>query len=361
MSFDSGFWRDRNVLVTGHTGFKGSWMSLWLRSMGANVTGIALAPESEPSLWSIVGEESGVMSRIADIRDEKIINRLIVDAAPDVVFHMAAQALVRRSYRDPIGTYASNVMGTVHVLNALREPATRQRIKAVVVVTSDKVYENNGADRAFTEEDRLGGHDPYSNSKACTELVTGSLRDSFFQGGPPVVTVRAGNVVGGGDWAEDRLIPDAIRAHQAGQSVSLRYPKAIRPWQHVLEPLSGYLHYAQSLAQGKSLPKVLNFGPSATSTCTVSEVIERLGRFLGGLGWTQTPGEFPAEAQHLTLSSALARKTLDWQPRLDIDRTMDWTGSWFQAHYAGQNMIAFTLDQISQYGTLMRGGSAGYT
>ena len=358
MAWDNGFWRGRNVLVTGHTGFKGSWMSLWLASLGARVTGISLAPNSTPSLWSIVGEKTGVTSHIADIRDEREMETLIAAARPEIVFHMAAQALVRHSYRDPIGTYATNVLGTAHVLNALRTPGTREGLKAVLVVTSDKVYENNGEGRAFTEADPLGGHDPYSNSKACTELVVSSLRASYFQDGPALVTARAGNVIGGGDWSEDRLIPDAVRALQAGESLSLRYPGATRPWQHVLEPLGGYLLYAQSIAQGKGLPKALNFGPRPESTCTVSEVIDRLRKFLGEVDWVQAPGQFPAEATSLTLSSALAERSLGWVPRLGIERTLDWTGSWYRAHQQGQDMLFFTQDQISQYEGLMRDGVA---
>ena len=354
MAWDRDFWRGRSVLITGHTGFKGSWMSLWLSMMGAKVAGIALEPESSPSLWSLVARESGVGSLIADIRDEAAVGELIASTKPEIVFHMAAQALVRRSYREPVATYASNVMGTVHIVNALRQDAVRLGLKAVLVVTSDKVYENDGAGRAFVEEDRLGGHDPYSSSKACAELVVSSLRDSYFQEGPPVVTARAGNVVGGGDWSEDRLIPDAIRALQAGKKVSLRYPGATRPWQHVLEPLSGYLLYAQLLAQGCSLPKALNFGPRPEGTCTVSEVIDRLGGILPGLDWVQTPGEFPSEAKALTLSSALAERSLGWQPRLDIERTLGWTGGWYRAHQRGENMLSFTQGQISKYEALMR-------
>src|SRR5580704_2743255 len=241
------FWRTRRVLLTGHTGFKGAWMSLWLESLGAEITGYALAPAGEPNLWSMVGAAPNAgapRSVIADIRDARRVAEAVAQADPQIVIHMAAQALVRESYRDPLNTYATNVMGTAALLQACRPLA---HLECVIVVTSDKVYENLGEGRAFDESDRLGGHDPYSNSKACAELVTASFRDSFFADGPPIATARAGNVIGGGDWSEDRLIPDCVRALIEAEPVSLRYPDAIRPWQHVLEPLSGYLALAQAL------------------------------------------------------------------------------------------------------------------
>jgi CDP-glucose 4,6-dehydratase len=351
------FWRDRRVLLTGHTGFKGAWMSLWLRDLGADVTGFALAPAGEPNLWNMVAAQpdAGATPRsvIADIRDAKRVGEAVARADPQIVIHMAAQALVRESYRDPLGTYATNVMGTAALLQACRPLA---HLQCVVVVTSDKVYENLGEGRAFDESDRLGGHDPYSNSKACAELVAASFRESFFADGPPIATARAGNVIGGGDWSEDRLIPDCVRALESGQRVTLRYPDAVRPWQHVLEPLSGYLTLAQALVQApQTTPRAVNFGPDPASFCTVREVVDAFGaRFAGRPGWVRDPAPQPPESQALTLSSALAGQALGWYPRLDIHESLSWTADWYLAHSAGENMRAFSEAQIARYRELMK-------
>ncbi|HEV7610817.1 MAG TPA: CDP-glucose 4,6-dehydratase [Steroidobacteraceae bacterium] len=351
------FWRGRRVLLTGHTGFKGAWMSLWLRGLGAEVTGYALPPAAEPNLWNIVAASSGAgkpqRSVIADIRDAERVGDAMARADPQVVIHMAAQALVRESYRDPLGTYATNVMGTAALLQACR---SLRHLECVVVVTSDKVYQNDGEGRAFDERDRLGGHDPYSTSKACTELLTASFRDSFFAEGPPIATARAGNVIGGGDWSEDRLIPDCIKALMSGHSVILRYPDAIRPWQHVLEPLSGYLALAEGLITApKKTPRAVNFGPDPASFCTVRELVEAFGaRFGGKPGWVADPAAQPAEANALTLSSALAGRALAWRPRLDIRESLSWTADWYKAHSAGENMAAFSESQIARYRELLK-------
>jgi CDP-glucose 4,6-dehydratase len=351
------FWRGRRVLLTGHTGFKGAWMSLWLEGLGAEVTGYALAPAGEPNLWSIVAASARAgrapHSVIADIRDARRVGDAVARADPQIVIHMAAQALVRESYRDPLGTYGTNVMGTAGLLQACR---SLPHLECVVVVTSDKVYENQGQGLAFDESDRLGGHDPYSNSKACAELVSASFRDSFFADGPPIATARAGNVIGGGDWSEDRLIPDCVRALKSGQSVNLRYPDAIRPWQHVLEPLSGYLTLAQALVTAPNkTPRAVNFGPDPASFCTVHEVVDAFGaRFAGKPGWVRDPAPQPAEAQALTLSSALAEQALDWHPRLDIRESLSWTADWYLAHSAGENMTAFSESQVARYRELMK-------
>ena len=350
------FWRGRRVLLTGHTGFKGAWMSLWLKSLGAKVTGYALPPAAEPALWSLIGADrsgaGGTRSVIADIREPRQVGEAVTHADPQIVIHMAAQALVRESYRDPLGTYATNVMGTAVLLQACR---ALSNLQCVVVVTSDKVYENRGQGRAFEENDRLGGHDPYSNSKACAELLTQSFRDSFFADGPPIATARAGNVVGGGDWSHDRLIPDCVRALQSGHAVTLRYPDAIRPWQHVLEPLSGYLSLAEALAKTPDkTPRAVNFGPDPASFCTVREVVDEFGaRFSGRPGWVRDSAPQPPEAQALTLSSALAGQALGWRPRLDIRETLSWTADWYLAHSAGENMAAFSEAQIARYGELL--------
>jgi CDP-glucose 4,6-dehydratase len=355
------FWRGRRVLLTGHTGFKGAWLSLWLGELGAEVTGYALSPAAEPNLWNIVAapgaargpRRPALHSTIADIRNVERIGEAVAHADPQIVIHMAAQALVRESYRDPLATYATNVMGTAALLQACR---SLRRLECVVVVTSDKVYENRGEGRAFEEDDRLGGHDPYSNSKACAELVTASFRDSFFAGGPPLATARAGNVIGGGDWSEDRLIPDCVRALDAGKPVNLRYPDAVRPWQHVLEPLSGYLTLAQALVTAPNeTPRAVNFGPDPASFCTVREVVDALGtRFAGRPGWVSDSAPQPAEAQALTLSSTLAARTLGWRPRLDIHESLSWTADWYLAHSARENMATFSAAQLTRYRELMQ-------
>jgi CDP-glucose 4,6-dehydratase len=292
-------------------------------------------------------------SVIADIRDVRRVGDAVARADPQIVIHMAAQALVRESYRDPIGTYATNVMGTAALLQACRP---LRGLECVVIVTSDKVYENHGEGRAFEESDRLGGHDPYSNSKSCAELLTMSFRDSFFADGPPLATARAGNVIGGGDWSEDRLIPDCVRALKSGEPVNLRYPDAVRPWQHVLEPLSGYLTLAEALVRApQKAPRAVNFGPDPASFCTVREVVDGFGaRFAGKPGWVRDPTPQPAEAQALTLSSALARQSLGWYPRLGIRESLSWTADWYLAHSAGENMRAFSEAQITRYRALTK-------
>jgi CDP-glucose 4,6-dehydratase len=337
------------VFLTGHTGFKGAWMNLWLHRMGAQVTGYSLAPHTDPSLYDLLGDKS--RSHIADIRDEEKIRAALLGSDAQVVIHMAAQALVRESYRDPLATYATNVMGTGIVLQACR---ALKHLQCVLVVTSDKVYENQNEGRAFIESDRLGGHDPYSNSKACAELLTGSFRDSFFAEGPPIASARAGNVIGGGDWSQDRLIPDCIRALKANKPVSLRFPDAIRPWQHVFEPLSGYLALAQALVQTPSgAPRAVNFGPNPSSFCRVREVVDAFSaRFSGRPGWQLDAGVNPKEAAALTLSSALARSSLQWQPRLGVDESLAWTADWYQAHAAGEDMVKFSESQIVQFQSL---------
>jgi CDP-glucose 4,6-dehydratase len=335
--------------LTGHTGFKGAWMNLWLQHLGAKVTGYALAPHTQPSMFALVSDNSS--SHIGDIRDEDGVRDALMGADPHIVIHMAAQALVRESYRDPLATFATNVLGTGIVLQACR---SLKHLECVLVVTSDKVYENHGEGRPFVEADRLGGHDPYSNSKACAELLTGSFRDSFFSDGAPVATARAGNVIGGGDWSQDRLIPDCVRALKVGEPVSLRYPEAVRPWQHVLEPLSGYLALAQALVQAPAaIPRAINFGPDASSFCTVREVVEHFSaRFSGRPGWQRDEGAHLKEASTLTLSSALAESALGWRPRLPVAEALSWTADWYRAHAAGENMTSYSEAQIARYESL---------
>jgi CDP-glucose 4,6-dehydratase len=343
------FWRNRRVFLTGHTGFKGAWMSLWLRQMGAEVTGYALAPHTDPNLFELVNGKS--VSDFGDIRDQARLERALGASDPQIIIHMAAQALVRESYRDPVATYATNLLGTGILLQACR---TLEHLECVLIVTSDKVYENHDEGHPFIESDRLGGHDPYSNSKACAELLTGSFRDSFFKDGPPIASVRAGNVIGGGDWSQERLIPDCIRALEAGEPVTLRYPDAVRPWQHVLEPLSGYLTLAQALVNSPAgTPRAVNFGPNPSSFCTVHEVVDAFSaRFAGRPGWQRDAGVNPKEAGALTLSSALAHHSLQWYPRLGIRETLAWTADWYKAHAAGEDMVKYSEAQIGRYQSL---------
>lgn len=344
------FWKGRRVFLTGHTGFKGSWLSLWLERLGAEVSAVSLEPETHPSLYARLSPWSGAGHHFADIREAAILHRYFRAFEPEIVIHMAAQALVRRSYEDPAETFSTNVIGTANVLDAVRETPS---VRTVLVVTSDKVYANNGSGIPFVETDTLGGKDPYSNSKACTELVVQSYRDSFFKGHDiKLATVRAGNVIGGGDWSKDRLIPDFIRAFEGGKPIMLRYPAAVRPWQHVLEPLGGYLSFAQMLTEerGKDLPDALNFGPDPESFSTVSELAEALGRAHRVEDvWRLAPGEHLPEAPALTLSSALALDTIGWRPRLSLQQTIDWTAAWYKANREGEDMRAFSLGQIAAY------------
>jgi len=334
------------VFLTGHTGFKGAWISLWLRMLGAKVTGYALEPNTLPNLFDLTGFDSP--SCIGDIRDAGGVRDALCAADSQIVIHMAAQALVRESYRDPLATYATNVLGTAILLQACRE---LKRLECVLVVTSDKVYENRGEGRPFVETDPLSGHDPYSSSKACAELLTASFRESFFRRGPPIASVRAGNVIGGGDWSQDRLIPDCVRALEANEPVALRYPDAIRPWQHVLEPLSGYMVLAEALVQTPAAaPRAVNFGPDPSSFCRVHEVVDAFSaRFSGKPGWRRDAAVHPEEAATLTLSSALAQKSLGWRPRLDVNESLAWTADWYRAYAAGENMVKYSEAQIARY------------
>ncbi|WP_183842830.1 CDP-glucose 4,6-dehydratase [Rhizobium etli] len=344
------FWKGRRVFLTGHTGFKGSWLSLWLERLGADVAAVSLAPETEPSLYRKFAPWDNRGHHIVDIRDAGALLGVFQGFEPEIVIHMAAQALVRRSYENPAETFSTNVMGTANVLDAVRQAPS---VKTVLVITSDKVYANNGSGIPFIETDTLGGKDPYSNSKACTELVCQSYRDSFFKGRDiQLATVRAGNVIGGGDWSKDRLIPDFIRAFESNQPILLRYPEAVRPWQHVLEPLGGYLAFAEALTLGgdRKLPDALNFGPHPESFATVSELAEALGRaHKVEAVWRLAPGKHLPEAPALTLSSALALDTIGWRPRLSLQQTIDWTAAWYQANREGEDMRAFSLGQITAY------------
>jgi CDP-glucose 4,6-dehydratase len=342
------FWRDRRVLLTGHTGFKGSWLALWLERLGARVSGVALPPATDPSLFDALAPWPNLVSIVGDLRQPGCAADALSESAAEIVFHLAAQALVRPSYVDPVGTFDTNVLGTVNLLEAVRRTPS---VKAVVVVTSDKVYANNQSGQPFGEHDKLGGRDPYSASKACQEIVTASYRESFLaERGVRVGSARAGNVIGGGDWAVDRLIPDFVRAAGAGRPLVLRHPDATRPWQHVLDPLLGYLIYAERLHAGSDVSVAHNFGPPSDDVWPVHRVVERLARSWGdGIGWTADNAETVHEAQALTLDSARATRSLGWRPRLRLDDALHWTASWYCAYGDGRDMRAYSLEQLDRY------------
>lgn len=347
------FWRGKRVFLTGHTGFKGSWLSLWLTRMGASVVGYALAPDHVPSLFEVAEVGNVVESHIGDVRDGEALAGALIATRPDIVFHMAAQPLVRSSYADPVGTYATNVMGTVHLLEAVRRVDS---VGAVVIVTSDKCYENREWVWAYRESDAPGGYDPYSNSKGCSELVASAYRRSFFAAGGTgnhparIGSGRAGNVIGGGDWSVDRLIPDMVRAAVEGKAVEIRYPDAIRPWQHVLEPLSGYLALAERLWTDEAAADGWNFGPEMASERPVAEVVSRVCELWGDTArWLHVGGEKLHEATYLRLDSGKARLRLGWQPRWNLDQALQATVSWYRAYYDGADMRALCNDQIAAY------------
>ena len=346
---DPAFWRGKRVLLTGHTGFKGSWLSLWLQSMGATLRGMSLPPPTEPALFEVARIAEGMEHRIADIRDFATVKYEFDDFRPEIVIHMAAQPLVRLSYVQPIETYSTNVMGTVHVLEAARHTGS---VKAIVNITTDKCYENREWVWGYREDEPMGGHDPYSNSKGCAELVSSAYRKSFLKNaGIAMATARAGNVIGGGDWALDRLLPDILRALQNGEPVLVRNPHAIRPWQHVLEPLSGYLLLAERLyTQGQANAEGWNFGPRDEDSRPVQWIVEHLcDRWGGGASWTLQPGDHPHEASFLKLDISKARKRLQWAPRWSLETALARITEWHQAWLNGQDMRALCLNQISQY------------
>ena len=350
-----GFYKGRRVLVTGHTGFKGGWLTLWLHKLGAIVHGYALNPTTEVNLFEIAGVAAVLASDTrADLADLARLKSALDQAQPEVVFHLAAQPLVRASYRDPVGTLASNVMGTAHVLEAAR---AIDGVRALLLITSDKVYENREWAYPYREVDSLGGHDPYSASKAAAEIVAASYRSSFFAGetGHParVATARAGNVIGGGDWAADRLMPDCVSAFVKNEPVRLRFPQAVRPWQHVLEPLGGYLQLAERLSapDGARFAKAWNFGPDASGDATVREIAEATASLWaeGARVECALSAENSHEAGLLRLDSTLARTELGWKPRWSLDQALAQTVAWYQAWTRGADMAAISLDQIRAY------------
>jgi CDP-glucose 4,6-dehydratase len=341
---DPAFWSGLRVLVTGDTGFKGAWLALWLRELGATVVGFADGVPTTPSLWEAARVDEVVEHHAGDVRDPARVAEVVAAAAPEVVFHLAAQPLVRRSYAEPALTYATNVMGTVHVLDAIRRVGS---VRAAVVVTTDKVYDNREWPWGYREPEPLGGHDPYSSSKAAAELVTAAYRSSFFgdAGTAAIASARAGNVIGGGDWSEDRLVPDVFRAVGAGEPVRIRNPRAIRPWQHVLNPLSGYLVLAERLWADRTLAQAYNFGPADDDVRPVGWLVEQLA-----VASAVDDGPHPHEAHWLKLDSSLARTALGWAPTWDLTEGLRATADWYRAHRAGEDVRALTRAQIAAFG-----------
>lgn len=356
MGVNASFWRGRRVFLTGHTGFKGSWLALWLQHLGAEVTGYALPPPTTPSLFEVAKVGRSMHSINADIRDLETLTRSLQAAQPEIVIHMAAQPLVRYSYQAPVETYATNVMGTVHVLEAIRSTPS---VRAVVNVTSDKCYENREWVWGYRETEAMGGFDPYSSSKGCAELVSAAYRNSYFnparhsEHGVALATARAGNVIGGGDWAADRLIPDILRAIESGQPVNIRNPHAIRPWQHVLEPLSGYLLLAQALCEpGQDVAQGWNFGPQEQDAKPVQWIVEKLTTLWGeGASWVPDGGAHPHEAHYLKLDCSKARQCLHWIPQWDLETALNKIVDWHRAYCNHQDMHALTLAHIQAYET----------
>lgn len=349
------FWAGRRVFVTGHTGFKGSWALVMLKELGAVITGFSLDPPTSPCLFDLIDGSALCDDYRGDIRDQNALARAIATAEPEIVLHMAAQPLVRESYVNPVETYATNVMGTVHLLDACRKVPN---VRAIVVVTTDKCYENNGWVWGYRENDRLGGADPYSNSKAACELVVDAYRRSFFSEDdrpvPHLASARAGNVIGGGDFAIDRLIPDAIRAFVAGEKLSIRNPLAVRPWQHVLEPLTGYLRLAERLFETRDVAEGWNFGPPTEESASVEKIATMVAARWGkGAGWVQDAGFHPHEAATLKLDSTKARLELGWSPIFDLETAVRVSADWYLGYYNGDDMGAFTTAQVRSYlGTL---------
>ncbi|MFN0279621.1 MAG: CDP-glucose 4,6-dehydratase [Pyrinomonadaceae bacterium] len=343
------FWKGKRVLVTGHTGFKGSWLSFWLSALGADVCGFALKPDTQPSLFENLRIGEQIRSVIGDIRDLNAFEKLVTEFRPDVIFHLAAQSLVRRSYREPVDTYSTNLLGTVHVLEAIRKVGD---VGAAVIVTTDKVYENEERELGYVESDRLGGFDPYANSKACAEMAVAAYRSSFFgAGGTLVATARAGNVIGGGDWSEDRLLPDVFRSLIFGEPLTIRNPSSVRPWQHVLDPLSGYVMLAERLFNGDTkCADAWNFGPSDEDAREVSWILNEIkGIWDGGVTWTVANDDEPHESHLLKLDSSKARSELQWTPKLALSDAVRLTAEWYRGFKNGEDAADLTRQQIEVF------------
>jgi len=342
------FWQGKKVFLTGHTGFKGSWLTLWLTHMGAEVYGYAFAPKVMPNLFTLLKLDNLVgKSVVGEVNDDVFLKKQMQEADPDIVIHMAAQALVRDSYAAPLQTYATNVMGTANVLEAVRHCKS---VRAVIVVTTDKCYENKEWYWGYREQDTLGGYDPYSSSKACAEIVTAAYRQSFLRAADvAVATVRAGNVIGGGDWAKDRLVPDCLRAIENGKKIIIRSPEAIRPWQHVLEPLRGYLMLAERLyTEGAAWAESWNFGPGDAGVLCVGDLVEKICQKLGGK-YELAPQAELHEARYLKLDCSKANMRLGWQAKLTMEQSIEYIAEWFHAYQKGEDMQAISLGQIEKY------------
>jgi len=354
MDMNASFWRGRKVFITGHTGFKGGWLSLWLQSLGAELSGFAIEPPTSPSLFNVASVGNGMTSLVGDIRDKELLMHAMMIARPEVVIHMAAQPLVRYSYDHPVETYSTNVMGTVHLLEAVRAVGT---VRSVVVVTSDKCYENNEWLWGYREDEPMGGYDPYSNSKGCSELVVSAYRSSYFNSatyekhGVAIASARAGNVIGGGDWASNRLVPDILRSIESSQPVEIRNPHAVRPWQHVLEPLMGYLILAEKLHEtGSEFAEGWNFGPNEEDAKPVSWIVEKITEQWGsGASWVLDGQDHPHEAHYLKLDCSKAKARLGWHPRLNLELAINNITVWHRAYLAGEDMRELTLSQINNF------------
>jgi len=349
LAVNEGFWKGKKVLITGHTGFKGSWLTLWLKLLGAEVCGFALLPESSPNLFENLELEKQVTSIIGDVRRLDVFEKVLNDFKPEIIFHLAAQSLVRKSYREPVETYLTNVIGTVNVLDAVRRG---DFVKSVVIITTDKVYENKEWHWAYRENERLGGFDPYSNSKACAELAVAAYRNSFFAESETLIaTARAGNVIGGGDWSEDRLLPDVFRSLIFGEKLEIRNPYSVRPWQHALEPLSGYMKLAEKLYNGeKSFAESWNFGPAEEDSKPVGWILEEIKRIWNEpVNWQIAEGIQPHEARLLKLDSAKAKNQLKWSPKLSLDEAVKITVQWYRGFKDKKNLTELTSNQIDFY------------
>ncbi len=345
------FWHGKRVFVTGHTGFKGSWLCLWLNRLGAIVTGYSLQPHTTPSLFDVTGLSKIMKSNIGDVRNLSNLKKCIKEAKPDIVIHLAAQALVRPSYRNPVETYETNIMGVVNLLEAVR---SCKNIQTVLVITSDKCYENNEREKGYREDEAMGGFDPYSSSKGCAELVVSAYRQSFFQSdeGPvAVATSRAGNVIGGGDWSEDRLIPDMVKSFSAGNEVIIRYPSSIRPWQHVFEALHGYLLLIEQMWQNpRQFSEGWNFGPNDSDAKSVSWIVDRFAEIWGGAIWkVENNGEQLHEAGTLRLDCTKAKTRLNWKTVLELDIALEWIANWYRCHHDGGDVVALSEAQLNKY------------
>jgi len=350
MGLAPAFWRGRRVLVTGNTGFKGAWLSLWLLELGADVHGLSDDVPTEPSLFRLAALEADVQQHWVDVRDADAVTRVVAAVRPELIFHLAAQPFVRRSFDEPVSTYATNVMGTVHLLDAVRQDPADVRV--VINVTSDKCYENRERREGYREDEAMGGHDPYSSSKGASELVTAAFRSSYFgdPGGPRIASARAGNVIGGGDWGEDRLVPDVMRAAIAGEPVAIRRPDAVRPWQHVLNPLHGYLTLAEAAWADPIHATGYNFGPDPGDAQPVSWVVERLlDRWEGDVTVTADGRTHPHEAGLLTLDSSRAHERLGWQPTWDLSAGLDATAAWYSAFRDGQPVRDLSLRHLASF------------